>query len=342
MKAVVFLGDSKIEVREYPDPKPGPDEVVLRVKASGMCGSDLHYLRSPKKSESEIFIAGHEPCGVVELVGADVNPSIAKVGDRVMVHHYDGCRHCDHCRSGWTQLCLDGRIVYGGVNGHGAHAEFMKVAAHTLIKLPDSLSFKAGAAVACGSGTAYGALKRVNLAGDETVAVFGQGPVGISCTVFAKAMGARVIALDVGEERLEMARELGADFVINPTKVDPVETIRSLTRNGWGADKSVECSSNPGARRQAIQCVRQWGSACLVGVNGSIEFEANDIILHQKNVIGSLTFSKNMQDECAHFVAERGIDVDSIFTHEFKLDDAVEAYRLFGEQKIGKGVFVLE
>src|SRR5438105_1118323 len=148
------------------------------------------------------------------------------------------------------------------------------------------------------------------------------GPVGISCTVFAKAMGARMIALDVGEERLEMARELGADFVINPTKVDPVEAIRSLTRNGWGADKSVECSSNPGARMQAIQCVRQWGSACLVGVNGSIEFEANDIILHQKNVVGSLTFSKNMQDECAHFVAERGIDVDSIFTHEFKLDEA--------------------
>ncbi|TGR23032.1 MULTISPECIES: zinc-binding dehydrogenase [unclassified Mesorhizobium] len=339
MKAVVFLGAGKLEVRNYPDPTPGPDEVIVRMKASGMCGSDLHHLHEPLRTESQIVIEGHEPCGVVEAVGFAVRPSEAKVGDRVMVHHYDGCRTCEHCRSGWTQFCEDGKIVYGGHNGDGAHAEFMKVPAHTLIKLHDGMSFKAGAAVACGSGTAFAALKRIALAGDETVAIFGQGPVGLSATLFAKAMGARVIALDVGEERLAMAKEMGADVLINPMKTDAVRAIKDATRGGLGAEKAIECSSNPGARQQAVQSTRVWGQTCLVGVLGDLNLQANDVILKNRSVVGSLTFSKNLQAACADFVMERGIDVDRLFTHSFRLDQAAEAYALFDQKKIGKGVF---
>ena len=119
----------------------------------------------------------------------------------VMDHHYSGCGVCKHCRDGWSQLCLDGATVYGAT-GHGAHAKYMKVPAHTLVKLPDALSYKTGAAISCGTGTAFGALKRLDLAGDETIAIFGQGPVGMSATQLAKALGARVIALDIGDERL--------------------------------------------------------------------------------------------------------------------------------------------
>ena len=107
-------------------------------------------------------------------------------------------------------MCLEGAIVFGGV-GDGAHAKFMKVPAHTVVKLPEKLSFKTGAAISCGTGTAYGALKRLDLAGDETIAIFGQGPVGLSATQLAKAMGARVIALDISEERRELATQFGAD-----------------------------------------------------------------------------------------------------------------------------------
>jgi threonine dehydrogenase-like Zn-dependent dehydrogenase len=342
MKAVVFLGEGQLEVREVAKPVAGPDEVILRMKASGMCGSDLHHLHEPKRTESQLVIEGHEPCGVVEEVGSAVHPNEAKIGDRVMVHHYDGCRTCHHCRSGWTQFCPNDKIVYGGHNGNGGHAEFMKVPAHTLIKLPDALSFKAGAAISCGSGTAFAALKRVGLSADETVVVFGQGPVGLSCTMFAKAFGARVIALDVGEERLEMARQFGADFVINPLKDDPVKAVRDLTRNRAGADKAIECSSNPGARKQAVQCVRPWGTTCLIGVFGPVEFESNELIVNQKTLMGSLTFSKNLQDDCTQFVLERGLDVDALFTHEFRLEQAVEAYALFDQKKIGKGVFVFD
>ena len=342
MKAVVFLGEGKLEVRNYPDPTPGPDDVIVRMKASGMCGSDLHHYHEPKRREDQIFIEGHEPCGVVEAVGSTVSSIVAKVGDRVMVHHYDGCRICAHCRSGWTQFCETDRVVYGGSNGHGAHAEFMKVPAHTLIKLDDELSFKAGAAVACGSGTAFAALKRIQLSGDETVAVFGQGPVGLSVTMFAKAMGARVIALDIGDERLDMARKFGADVVINPLREEPVAAIRDITRDRGGADKAIECSSSVVARRQAINSTRTWGATCLVGVTGNLEINSNDVILKNRSVIGSLTFSKNLQTDCAAFIKQRNINVDALFTHEFRLEQAAEAYALFDKQKIGKGVFLFD
>src|SRR5215470_13181169 len=222
MRAVVFAGDRKIDFMEFPDPSPGPGEVVLEIKASGMCGSDLKYYRAKGGAASlglgpvsGPVIGGHEPCGVVAAVGAGVPESQAKVGARVMCHHYQGCGTCEHCRVGWSQLCAGGIVVYGAT-GHGAHAPYMKVPASTLVPLHDDLSFATGAAISCGTGTAYGALRRLNLSGRDTIAVFGQGPVGLSATQLANAMGARVIALDVGPERLARAKEFGAHETINP------------------------------------------------------------------------------------------------------------------------------
>ena len=338
MKAVVFTGDRTLELMEVPDPTPGPGEVVLEIKASGMCGSDLHQYRAPRKEK--LNIAGHEPCGIVAAVGAGVPEAQAKVGDRVMDHHYSGCGVCKHCRDGWSQMCLEGTIVYGGV-GDGAHAKYMLVPAHTVVKLPDALSFKTGAAISCGTGTAYGALKRLDLAGDETIAIFGQGPVGLSATQLAKAMGARVIALDISEKRRDLATKFGADVVVDPLANDVVEAIRDFT-HGEGAQKSLDCSSNPEARRAAVQAVRTWGTACFVGETGDVTFDvSNDLLRRQVTLVGSWTFSKNGQADCAEFVADRKIDVDSLFTHEFTLDQAEEAYKLFDTQTTGKGVFLM-
>ena len=347
MKAVVFLGDRKIDFMEFPDPTPGPSEAVIEIKASGMCGSDLKMYRAKGGAaalglvgDGSPLVAGHEPCGVVAAVGEGVPEALAKVGDRVMDHHYSGCGVCKHCRDGWSQLCLDGATVYGAT-GHGAHAKYMKVPAHTLVKLPDALSYKTGAAISCGTGTAYGALKRLDLAGDETIAIFGQGPVGLSATQLAKAMGARVFALDIGDERLELAKKFGADEVIDPGKNDVVEAVRDLT-HGEGVHKSVDCSSSSEARRAAVQCVRTWGTACFVGEGGDVTIDvSNDMLRRQVTVVGSWTFSKNGQADCAEFVAERGVNVDALFTHEFTLDEAVEAYELFDTQTTGKGVFLM-
>ena len=338
MRAIVFLGERKLDLMEVPDPTPAPDEVVIEIKASGMCGSDLHQYRGPKKDK--LNIAGHEPCGVIAEVGSAVPSSLAKVGDRVMDHHYSGCGVCKHCRDGWSQMCLEGAIVFGGV-GDGAHAKFMKVPAHTVVKLPEKLSFKTGAAISCGTGTAYGALKRLDLAGDETIAIFGQGPVGLSATQLAKAMGARVIALDISEERRELATQFGADEVVDPLANDVVEAIRDLT-HGEGAQKTLDCSSNPEARRDAVRSVRTWGTACYVGERGEVTLDvSNDLIRRQVKLVGSWTFSKNGQADCAEFIADRKINVDALFTHEFTLDQAEEAYNLFDTQTTGKGVFLM-
>jgi threonine dehydrogenase-like Zn-dependent dehydrogenase len=153
-------------------------------------------------------------------------------------------------------------------------------------------------------------------------------------------MGARVIALDVSPERLEMAKRMGADITINPTDGDAVEAIRDHTRGG--ADKAIECSANVHARRQAILGTGTWGVTCMTGYGGSVAFESSDIILKNRSVVGALTFSKGLQAACADFVIERRIDVDQLFTHSFALDQAAEAYRLFDQKKIGKGVFLFD
>ena len=249
MKGVVFLGERTLELQDFPDPTPGPGEVVIEIKASGMCGSDLHQYRRPKSGGAAIgglpvnpdpVIAGHEPCGVVAAVGPGVSDKEARVGMRVMQHHYRGCGVCPHCATGWMQLCVEGVKEVYGVTGHGAHARYLKCPARTLVQLPDELSFATGAAIACGTGTAWGALQRLGLQGDHTIAIFGQGPVGLSATQLASAMGARVIALDTGEERLQRAKDFGADLLINPKATNNVvQAIREAT-HGRGAHLALD------------------------------------------------------------------------------------------------------
>ena len=348
MKGVVFLGERKLAIRDFPDPSPGPRDVVIEIRASGMCGSDLHRYRAsfrPGDTTSgfalpdQPVIAGHEPCGVVVARGASVTEKEAPIGQRVMNHHYEGCGACKHCRGGWQQMCLDGTTVFGA-SGDGSHAHYMRVPVSTLVPLPDSLSFVTGAAISCGTGTAFGALRRVQLQGSETIAIFGQGPVGLSATQLAVAMGARVIALDVSPERLEMARTFGADVTIDARSNDPVTAIRDLT-HGEGAHKTLEASSAPAARQAAIQAVRAWGTACYVGERGNALFEVSpDMLRRQVTLVGSWTFSTQGQADCAEFVADHGIDVEALFTDRWQLDQAEAAYRLFDTQSTGKGVIL--
>jgi 2-desacetyl-2-hydroxyethyl bacteriochlorophyllide A dehydrogenase len=348
MKGVVFLGDRKLELREFPDPTPGPRDVVLEIKASGMCGSDLHTYRavfkpgdtsSGFKRATDPIIAGHEPCGVVVAIGTGVTAKEAHIGQRVMDHHYAGCGSCKHCRGGWAQMCLDGATVFGA-NGNGGHAKYMKVPVSTLVPLPDGLSFETGAAISCGTGTAYGALKRLALQGGETIAIFGQGPVGLSATQLAVAMGAHVIALDISPERRKLAQEFGAHEVIDARSNNPVEAIRELT-HGEGAHKTLDTSGAAEARAAAVRATRSWGTACYVGERGQVTLDVSpDLLRRQITLVGSWTFSTQGQADCAEFVADHAIAVDKLFTHRWTLDHADEAYQLFDTQTVGKGVIL--
>ena len=351
MRGVVFHGECEVEIMQFPDPEPGPGEVVIEMKASGMCGSDLHQYRRKKGGgaaatglpvNADPVIVGHEPAGIVAAVGAGVEPRLATVGQRVMIHHYQGCTTCNHCRSGWTQLCQEVPIKVYGNNAHGGHAQYLKVPANTVLPLPDALSFAAGAAIACGTGTAYGALRRANLSGNDTIAVFGQGPVGLSATQLAVAMGARVIALDVSPERLARAKQFGAWETVDPRSNDAAARIRDLT-DGRGADATFDTSSSPDARIAAIRASKVWGTMVCVGEGGDVRIDVSpDLLRRQLTVVGSWTFSTIGQAECARFVVERGVDVDALFTDHWRLDQADEAYDLFNKQTGGKGVFLME
>lgn len=341
MRGVVFLGDRELELRDMPDPTPGPREVIVAIRASGMCGSDLTQYRmsKEKRTPDRQFVAGHEPCGVVAARGEWVTDDEAPIGQRVMVHHYSGCGRCKHCRVGYSQMCLYGHRVYGN-NAPGGHAPLMRVIPSMLVPLADELSFDEGASISCGTGTAFLALKRLDVSGRDTLAIFGQGPVGLSGTLLAKAMGARVIAVDLSEERLGLARQFGADVTINPRDGDPVQAIRDLT-HGEGAEATLDCTGNPEARVGAVKSARIWGRVCFVGEGNTTTFEISPDIIHkQLTIYGSWTFSSVGQAECARFIVERAIPLKPLLTHRFSLEQAEEAYRLFDTQTTGKGVIV--
>jgi threonine dehydrogenase-like Zn-dependent dehydrogenase len=344
MRGAVFMGNRKIEVRTFADPTPGPGEVVIQMKASGLCGSDLKFYRSPPGEaqkalglgdQAQPFIAGHEPCGVIAARGPGVSEREAPVGQRVMDHHYSGCGVCKHCRVGWSQLCKAGITVYG-VTANGGHAEYLKVPVRTLVPLPDELSFVEGAAVSCGTGTAYGALRRMNLAGGSTLAVFGQGPVGISATLLGAKMGARVFAVETSAERRALALEFGADQAIDFS--DSERILKDLTR-GEGVDLALDTTGVPAARLAAVRSAKTWGTVCFVGEGGEVTLDVSrDMLRKQLTLIGSWTFSAMGQAECARFVVDNGIKLEPIFSHRWKLEQAEEAYKVFDSQSTGKGV----
>jgi threonine dehydrogenase-like Zn-dependent dehydrogenase len=183
-------------------------------------------------------------------------------------------------------------------------------------------------------------LKRLDVSGRDTLAVFGQGPVGLSATLLGRAMGARVIAVDPSPERRQLATEFGADAVVDPGAVDPVVALRELT-HGEGVETAMDCSGNPAARVAAVRGAATWGRVCFVGEGNTTTFDiSQDMIRKQLTIHASWTFSSVGQEECARFIADRKIPLRRLLTHRFALAQADEAYRLFDTQTTGKGVFV--
>jgi len=340
LKGVVFLGDQNLEIRDIPKPEPGTGEVLIEMKASGICGSDLSAYNLPSTQFSQAsrnVIRGHEPCGVVVELGTGTRN--VNVGDRVMVHHYRGCGSCKHCLSGWTQLCVHGPEAYGW-SLNGGHEDFMVCLDTTCVPMPDKLTFEEGACCTCGTGTAYQALKRLAVSGMDTVAIFGQGPVGLSATILAKAMGARVIAIDTVSNRLESSKRLGADEIVNASEVDAVAVIREMTK-GEGADATIDCTGVEEARLNALKSAKVWGRACFVGEMGLATFDISQLFIRkQLTVHGSWTFSTHILAEVANFVVDHKVRLRDIISHRFPISKADDAYRQFADGKTGKAVFV--
>jgi propanol-preferring alcohol dehydrogenase len=341
MRGVVFLGERECAVKELPRPEPGIGEVLVRSRAAGICGSDLHVYRAltrEKAQQQGDRVPGHEPSGVVERVGEGV--ARVKPGDRVSVYHYLGCGRCNYCASGYLQWCRQARGYGGPVDG--AHADYILTDERNCVPLPEPLTFGDGAFIACAGGTAHSALKKLAPAHGETLAVFGLGPVGLSGVLLGHAMGARVIGVDVAEERLVLARSIGAAHVIHAGQEDPVAALKRLTEDE-GIATGIEASGSAGGRRSLVASLRRAGRAVFLGV-GSDEAVLNptEIINRQLTLMGSFVLPLGMAWELVRFLVEHGVSFEPAITHRFPIDQAAEAYRVADGGRSGKVIFAWE
>jgi threonine dehydrogenase-like Zn-dependent dehydrogenase len=341
MKGVVFLGNRRCEVRNVTVDAPGHGEVRLRVMAAGICGSDLHVYR---REDGSAQVRGHEACGVVEAVGPGVLR--LKLGDRVSVHHHQGCGVCYQCVRGETVACtVEHEII--GVHVSGAFGEYVVAQERNCIPLPAHASFVDGTFYACVGSTAYAALRRLGPMAHDSLAVYGLGPVGLSCLLVARAMGLRVIGIDVAPARLAAARACGAQEVIDAREQDPVPSVRAFGLvEGFGradgVDFVVETSGSVGGRENVVRSLRREGRAAFVGAGTVAEkvIDPGEILSRALTLRGSVVFPLSWMWDLARFCAASGLRFEPAVTHRFPLDDAPQAFEIADTAAGGKVVFV--
>jgi threonine dehydrogenase-like Zn-dependent dehydrogenase len=340
MTAAYLPGNSTVEMRDAPVPDPGHGEVLLRMKASTICGSDIrciyheHLGKGPEGYQG--VIAGHEPCG--QIVKAGPGCRRFGVGDRVIVYHISGCGVCNDCRRGYMISCTSERYrrAYGWQRD-GGMAEFLLAEEKDLIHLPGELSYADGAQVACGFGTVYEGLRKVGISGDDDVLITGLGPVGLATAALCRKLGAhRIIGIDVIEERLALARSLGLCDETLRSGPDNVAEVRGLT-GGRGVERAIDCSANEVARATAIRATRKWGRIVLLGEGGRVEFQPSPDIIHdQKTIFGSWVTSTWLMEELVERLVRWHLHPADLVTHRFALDRAGEAYALMASGRCGK------
>jgi propanol-preferring alcohol dehydrogenase len=262
MKAVRLVGLGKpLELQEVPTPDVGADDVLVRIKAAGICHSDVHYRDGVSPVRPLPITLGHEIAGVIEQAGRQVTS--VQVGDRVCLHYLVTCGDCEFCTGGNEQFCTTGQML--GKHRDGGYAEYVVAPARNAVPLPQEIPFTQGAILMCSSATSLHALRKAQFQAGEIVAIFGIGGLGMSAIQLARTFGALdVYAVDLNEERLDLARQYGA-LPINATEGDPVAQIGQLT-NGRGVDVALELIGLPQTIQQALQVLGVSGRAVVVGI----------------------------------------------------------------------------
>jgi len=340
MQGAYLPGNSTVELRPVPVPEPGHSEVLIRMKASTICGSDIrciyheHLGKGPEGYQG--FIAGHEPSGQIVQAGPGCRRFGA--GDRVIVYHISGCGVCNDCRRGYMISCTSEkyRRAYGWQRD-GGMADYLLAEEKDLIYLPDELSYADGAQVACGFGTVYEGLQKVGISGNDSVLITGLGPVGLATAALCRKLGAtRIYGIDVIEERLKLARELRLCEEVFSSGPDNVSEVRQLT-GGFGVERAIDCSANDAARAVAIRATRKWGRIVFLGEGGRVEFNPSPDIIHdQKTIFGSWVTSTWLMEELVERLVRWNLHPADLVTHRFALDRADEAYALMASGKCGK------
>lgn len=317
--AVVHDFHQPLRIEEVPKPEPGFGEIVVKIEASGLCHTDIHAAHGDWPVKPKLpFIPGHEGIGIVESVGAGVTN--VKEGDRVAIPWLGyACGECKYCASGWETLCE--RQLNTGYFLDGAHAQYTKAYAKYVGIVPAGVSALEAAPLTCAGVTTYKAVKVSGARPSELVAIFGVGGLGHLALQYARIAGATVAAIDLLDERLQTARELGADITINASTQDPIEELKK-----WGgADAAICLAVSPKAFEQAYRSLRRGGRVVFVGLpaDNMIQLPIFETVLNGIHVMGSIVGTRA---DLAETFALHAAGKTRVFFETRKLDQVNEAF----------------
>jgi 2-desacetyl-2-hydroxyethyl bacteriochlorophyllide A dehydrogenase len=306
-----------LQVQEIQAPSPGAGDVLVRVRAAGICHSDVHYRAGTSGVGPLPQTLGHEIAGVVEEVGSAVTG--LQPGNRVCLHYLLSCGQCHFCRTGHEQFCAQGKMI--GKHVDGGFAEYIVVPARNAVRLPAGVSFEHGAVLMCSSSTSFHALRKSRLQSGETVAVFGAGGLGMSAIQLARTMGAlQVYAVDINDAKLQLAEMFGA-VPVNAQQGDPVATIRQLT-DGRGVDVAIEVIGLRQTMEQAVRCLAVLGRAVMAGI-ADRPFEINsysDLLGREAEVIGCSDHTLRELEILVEYVRQGRLDLGHVVARSVPLE----------------------
>ncbi|MCH8271780.1 MAG: zinc-binding dehydrogenase [Candidatus Marinimicrobia bacterium] len=319
MKAVQLIQIGQpLESRELDIPEITDGDVLVAIKAAGICHTDTRYRSSTTAVLELPRTLGHEIAGIVEKTGAHVDN--VHEGDRVCLHYLVTCGTCRHCKAGREQFCLTGEML--GNSRNGGYAEYVSVPAENAFLLPDDIPFEHGAIMMCSSATSYHALKKARLQEGESVAIFGVGGLGMAAIQLARSFGAsEVYAIDINASKLTLAEQFGA-IPIDASKKDPIIELNRLT-NGEGVDVALELIGLTKTAEQAIESLALFGRAALVGLNDNpVElYSYKNLISKEAEIIG---VSDHLTEEFPHLielVRNGSLDLSPTLTQKIQLSD---------------------
>jgi L-iditol 2-dehydrogenase len=328
MKAAVLRGVHDLRLEELDDPRPTDNDVLIRVKAAGVCGTDVHMWEGTNTEGTFPFIPGHEWAGQVVEVGKDVKTFAA--GDRVVAEVPIKCHVCANCKDGLDpNMCPDFELYGFSWEYPGGMAEYTLAREERLFKIPDNVSYEEGALVEPLSVAYHGVWgSGGGVAPHDRVVIFGAGPIGLFALLTCKAAGAAIITVEPQPFRQQMARDLGADVVIDPTAGSVVEQILAHT-DGRGATLVLECSGSNGALQAVLDVVAKQSRIVLVGqsVGRKIPIEIGKAIVHGATIYGS-SGSPYFFPKTLAFMSRRLVDLMAVVTHQFSLADSLQAFEL--------------
>lgn len=340
MKAAVLHGQNDLRVQDYPLPEPGPDEVLLKVHACAICGTDPKIIGCGWKLNIDYgnFIPGHEYSGEIVKLGPGVTEF--KVGDRIAIETHKGCEKCVNCLRGRYTICLNyGKKETGhrhyGFTVNGGFAQYVVNHVRTLYCIPDNLSYAEAALVTTG-GCVMNAIENAGgFMGGETVAVFGPGPIGLMAVNICKALGAvKVFLVGTRDDRLEIGKILGADVTLNINNVeDPVQAIREMT-DGYGVDLAIETSAAPIAVAQSVDVVGRGGRISLLGdANEKVPINFKRFVLDDLKATAVRGEGGANCGRVLKLMSIGAIQAKPLLTHKFPLDQINEAFDTFIRRK---------